>query len=312
MANGASKSSKAAPSQAKTTSFLSTEKVDESDLESGTESESTSESEDEADDKLAIKPTKSNGTQERPILPQSKSIKAKAEPVNGRAASSGKAENHDETSSSEEEDEESSGSEEKSGSESADSVHEEQSPQDAAEQISKDDPPARPKQPIVAYKPPVGFEKIGANPESRNAVAQFFSAASVKGKQLWYITAPAAVPISVIKEVSLEKVQRGAPAITHNGVEYGFVADQVDETGQTRVMVPESNGKGYRLGEWLWTRYMFGVLIVSRGQWYCSDTSPTASCKVTWSARPELECRIWSEQGHNSRKEARTTTTRRP
>jgi hypothetical protein len=71
---------------------------------------------------------------------------------------------------------------------------------------------------------------------------------NLSGKQVWYITAPASVPIGAIKRVSLKDVQLGKPSLSVNGNKYGFVPDKVEEKGSTKVMIPYDNGGSYRLG----------------------------------------------------------------
>jgi hypothetical protein len=103
--------------------------------------------------------------------------------------------------------------------------------------------------PTIDYSPPSGFEKYSSNQEAKTKVSQVFSPSNLAGKQLWYITAPASVPISAVKEVSLQNVQVGKPALSLNGREYGFVQGHADEKGCTKIMVPDGNSTGYHLGK---------------------------------------------------------------
>jgi hypothetical protein len=103
--------------------------------------------------------------------------------------------------------------------------------------------------PTIDYSPPAGFEKHSSNQEGKTKVSQVFSSSNLAGKQLWYITAPASVPISSVKEVSLQNVQLGKPALSLNGREYGFVQGHADEKGCAKIMVPDGNSPGYHIGK---------------------------------------------------------------
>ncbi len=79
-------------------------------------------------------------------------------------------------------------------------------------------------------------------------VAQKFKKSSLEGKQVWYFTAPASLPISSIKQVSLRDTRISKAIVTHNGNEYGFIRDSADENTCTKIMVPKGSD-GYRIGE---------------------------------------------------------------
>ncbi|KAK5625222.1 hypothetical protein RRF57_000938 [Xylaria bambusicola] len=55
-------------------------------------------------------------------------------------------------------------------------------------------------------------------------VADFFSNANLEGKQVWYFTAPASLPITVLKdmEIDLSKATKGEALLIHNGDNYGL------------------------------------------------------------------------------------------
>jgi len=102
---------------------------------------------------------------------------------------------------------------------------------------------------IPIYNPPNGFTILSESTNGKQKVAEIFSRSNLAGKQLWYITAPASVPISAVKQVSLQDIQLGKPALAFGGREYGFVQDQVGEGGFTKVLIPEGNSDAYRIGE---------------------------------------------------------------
>lgn len=94
------------------------------------------------------------------------------------------------------------------------------------------------------YKPPAGFEKekVDATPK----VAHMFKKSSLEGKEVWYFTAPASLPISSIEQVSLRDARSSKAMVTHDGNEYGFIPDSADDKTYTKIMVPHGSG-GYRI-----------------------------------------------------------------
>src|SRR6516164_3177590 len=70
------------------------------------------------------------------------------------------------------------------------------------------------------YNPPDGFAILSENNDEKQKVAEVFGRSNLAGKQLWYITAPASVPISAVKQVSLQDVQLGKPALSLGGHDY--------------------------------------------------------------------------------------------
>ncbi len=96
------------------------------------------------------------------------------------------------------------------------------------------------------YKPPAGFEKEKVDATSK--VAQMFSKSSLEGKQVWYFTAPASLPISSIGQVSLQDARSSKAIVTYNENEYGFVRDSADDKTYAKIMVPHGSD-GYRIGE---------------------------------------------------------------
>lgn len=100
----------------------------------------------------------------------------------------------------------------------------------------------------AVYTPPPGFEPLKTNQGQRTKASELFSPSNLTGRQIWYITAPASVPISAIKKVSLKDAQGGKPALSHNGEEYGFVQNEVEDNRYSRIMLPDEAGSSYHLG----------------------------------------------------------------
>lgn len=104
-------------------------------------------------------------------------------------------------------------------------------------------------EPIAPYIPPSGFEAVAPSRDAAMSSSQFFSNQNLAGKQVWYITAPASVPISAIKKVSLQDVSLGKPSVFLNGQDYGFVENKTEDRGHAKIMIPDKSSSTYRLGK---------------------------------------------------------------
>ncbi|KAH8791568.1 DNA-directed RNA polymerase I subunit RPA34.5-domain-containing protein [Hyaloscypha finlandica] len=213
------KSSKSAPPP---TSFKSAEYVQESDKEEPENSENESES-DSDDESLPSNPVDimitPNGKLQRPT------------------GSSSSSENESES--------------DENGSEADD--EEEEEPSVAARQTAADPDKmaSKPSRGSVVtfqkpppYKPPVGFER--ASLEGTPKAEHMFKRSSLEGKQIWYFTAPASLPVSAIAQMSWKDATDGKPIINHNGNEYGFMRDSAEDKTYTKIMVPDGSDDGYR------------------------------------------------------------------
>ncbi|KAL2849460.1 DNA-directed RNA polymerase I, subunit RPA34.5 [Aspergillus pseudoustus] len=99
----------------------------------------------------------------------------------------------------------------------------------------------RPPQP---YKPPSGFKS--AKNQSSTSIPSILS--DLHGKQVLHITAPAYLPLSKIKEVSLARAMKGEPIMEHEGVRYGIPVDSLKHaagSGQT-LFLYDSKANTYR------------------------------------------------------------------
>lgn len=99
---------------------------------------------------------------------------------------------------------------------------------------------------VISFAAPTGFERTAKIPSNKSALV--FDKTNLEGKQVWYFTAPASVPITAVKKVSLQKVKDGKPTVSHNGSDYGFVREETDKKTYARIMVPSSTGDGYIMG----------------------------------------------------------------
>jgi hypothetical protein len=73
----------------------------------------------------------------------------------------------------------------------------------------------------------VGFKSAKKQAPPSSKATSLLS--DLKGKQVFHITAPASLPFSKIKEVSMAKLMQGEPIITHEGVNYGIPAEAFSE-----------------------------------------------------------------------------------
>jgi hypothetical protein len=80
-------------------------------------------------------------------------------------------------------------------------------------------------------------------------VAQFFSEAKMEGKQLWYFTAPASIPIEVVEklEIPLERAQKGLSILSHNGDEYGVTFEDASTSRAIKLVIPNKAGDQYHM-----------------------------------------------------------------
>ncbi|KAI1421459.1 DNA-directed RNA polymerase I subunit RPA34.5-domain-containing protein [Xylaria sp. FL1777] len=78
-------------------------------------------------------------------------------------------------------------------------------------------------------------------------VADFFSNANLDGKQVWYFTAPASLPITVLKdmEIDLSKVTKGEALLNHNGDDYGLDLESYATNTQIQLLIPSRGGDKY-------------------------------------------------------------------
>ncbi|KAI0389078.1 hypothetical protein F5Y17DRAFT_450388 [Xylariaceae sp. FL0594] len=78
-------------------------------------------------------------------------------------------------------------------------------------------------------------------------VSDFLSSANLEGKQVWYFTAPASLPITVLKdmEIDLAKATQGGALLTHRGDDYGLDLEAHATTTQIQLLIPSKGGDKY-------------------------------------------------------------------
>ena len=78
-------------------------------------------------------------------------------------------------------------------------------------------------------------------------VAAFFEKSKMEGKQIWYITAPASLPVTVVQDLTipLDAAQKGLPVLTHNGDDYRLAFDDPAAASSFRLLIPNKKGHEY-------------------------------------------------------------------
>lgn len=102
-----------------------------------------------------------------------------------------------------------------------------------------------PRRAAPPYEPPPGFKSAPITLPAASEIAQIMSTSALQGKELWHITVPKSVPVSLITEVSTKIVFTGAAILSHNGAEYGLIPETQDKTAQRIVLLPSSKTTDY-------------------------------------------------------------------
>ncbi|KAK3385026.1 DNA-directed RNA polymerase I subunit RPA34.5-domain-containing protein [Podospora didyma] len=115
-------------------------------------------------------------------------------------------------------------------------------------------------------------------------VAHAFHDAKAHGKQIWFFTMPASVPVEVIQQhsVPLDKLQAGKPMFAHDGADY--TGEFQEAAGHTiKVFIPASSGKKYKMIE----EPLDQVLHIKRVTRFGDEsTQPPAALPPVLSSKP--------------------------
>ncbi|KAI1377966.1 hypothetical protein F4677DRAFT_31615 [Hypoxylon crocopeplum] len=78
-------------------------------------------------------------------------------------------------------------------------------------------------------------------------VTEFFSNANLEGKQVWYFTAPASLPITVLKdmEIDLSKAATSEALLSYKGDDYGLDLESHATSTQIQLLIPSQGGDSY-------------------------------------------------------------------
>ncbi|CEJ91897.1 hypothetical protein VHEMI07581 [[Torrubiella] hemipterigena] len=222
------KEKKAIPAKAKPVKKESSENEDTSSEESSSESES----EPEPAPKKAVKPAKATAA---PLAEPKKKQKKVVEPE----------------SSSEESDDEEEDKGKKSTETSASSEAESADSDSDVEMETSIEVVHRQKK-TTSLAP---FTAPGSNFVLRKSqgtdgqdVASLCSEANLNGKQLWYFTVPANVPISVVEdmEIPMNAGEDTTPSFTHDGDNYGLAFDRSFPKSSIQILIPSADGGSYQ------------------------------------------------------------------
>lgn len=104
-----------------------------------------------------------------------------------------------------------------------------------------------PQQITPIYDPPAGFESTSISIHPASKLSEILAPSNLEGKQIWHITAPESVPISLVKEVSIQNIGNGAPVLKYDGANYGLVPELEAEQASSRaLLLPSTQGNSYR------------------------------------------------------------------
>lgn len=84
------------------------------------------------------------------------------------------------------------------------------------------------------FKAPSGFRSVKKQSPPSSSTTSALS--DLRGKQIFHVSAPAFLPLSKVKEISLAKVMQGEPVMKHEGVAYGIPPEDMsngDMAGKT-------------------------------------------------------------------------------
>lgn len=96
--------------------------------------------------------------------------------------------------------------------------------------------------------PDFHLRKLDGNIDATD-VAGFFEKAKMDGKQVWYITAPASLPVTVVQDLTIpmDEAQKGMPVLSHDGDDYRLAFDNPAASSSFRLLIPNKNGDEYSI-----------------------------------------------------------------
>lgn len=96
------------------------------------------------------------------------------------------------------------------------------------------------------YEPPAGFQStsISSHPASKNS--EILAPSNLQGKQIWHITVPESVLISLVKEVSPQSIEKGASVLEFHGAKYGLVpGSDAEQASSQALLLPSTQTNSY-------------------------------------------------------------------
>ncbi len=187
----------------------------------------------------------------------------------------------------------SSGSESGSGSESECGSSDETSLQSPR----KESPVQKsvPQQSTPTYEPPVGFKSSSISLHPASKLSEILAPSNLQGKQIWHITVPESVPISLVKEVSTQEIGNGASILEYHGAKYGLVPEsEVEQASRRALFLPSNQTNEYQSSKTAIIKTLHLQQIVSLPSHAVNpaihpNRSPSASepCRKTPRQQPE-------------------------
>ncbi|MCJ1430509.1 hypothetical protein MMC29_008427, partial [Sticta canariensis] len=104
------------------------------------------------------------------------------------------------------------------------------------------------QKPVPQYELPSGFGPATITLAS-SELTELVSSHSLRTKQFWHIKAPSSVPINSIREVSMQSIQSGSAVLTHEGADYGLIAEVQDQSAKKVLLLPSANANEYKSAE---------------------------------------------------------------
>ncbi|KAI6381299.1 hypothetical protein MCOR25_001233 [Pyricularia grisea] len=95
-----------------------------------------------------------------------------------------------------------------------------------------------------------GFQLRKASDDTDvSEVLNIFKQAKREGKQIWYFTTPASVPVSVVEKMNfpMRNAQTGEPIVSHNGLDYGVDLGATGVPSTYKILVPAKKGSKYEM-----------------------------------------------------------------
>jgi len=100
--------------------------------------------------------------------------------------------------------------------------------------------------PAAAYEPPSAYSLVDMKSNDGASIRALIPESDTT-KQIWHITAPAGIPLTDVKSLSLAKIDSKQSIFTHKSIDYSLVEDKsavANEAGSHKhVLIP--SGKGY-------------------------------------------------------------------
>lgn len=104
-----------------------------------------------------------------------------------------------------------------------------------------------PQRPASTYKPPAGFESTSISVHPASTLSDILAPSNLQGKQIWHITAPDSVPISLVREVSMQNIGNHVSILEYHGAKYGLVPELGGEQASSRtLLLPSTQTNDYQ------------------------------------------------------------------